>query len=268
MDSPDTKPTIIKTDFIYPEIKSSDRVYGAGLVGPILRENGDWSDYLPPEEEQNIRGIESSACFIEAPQHVIATIQEEEFLEKDRNYSARFNALLAGGTPQGGDPIKGAKSIKFDGLVDDAEMPFGADIESWEDFHSFKGVNARRIKDLAQKWLSDWRVDFKIVLEKDDPIDLKYIKLNEALKRSPVAISVSAWYEKGGIYFKPEGARDNHMVEAVFLDDQNRIHVRDTYSPFSKILAPYYDCEFGLGWVVNRKVKVNWFIDLIHRLWK
>src|SRR3990167_8104091 len=116
----------IKTNFIYPEIKPEHYKFGSGqIIGTPLREDGDWRDYLPPEELQNVRGIESSACYIEAQQHTIATIEEETFNELDNNYASRFNALLSGGTEQGGNPIMGADSIRHDGLVKDSLMPFG-----------------------------------------------------------------------------------------------------------------------------------------------
>jgi len=75
--------TPVKTNFIYPEILPEHYRFGSGqILGTPLREDGDWRDYLPPEEAQNIRGIESSACYIEAQQHAIATI--EAILSKAR----------------------------------------------------------------------------------------------------------------------------------------------------------------------------------------
>lgn len=258
----------VATNFIYPNIKESDRVFGSAISLPILRENGDWRDSLPPTEDQNIRGIESSACYIEAQQHSIATLLEEVFKIPNENFSARFNALLSNGTQNGGDPVQGAKSIKYDGLIPEDMMSFGPYIQSWDDFHSWKGVNMFDCKKEGKNWLSNWSPNFKIIVEKDYALETKYLQIREYLKRGTCPISVTAWYEKNDMYYKPNGLRDNHLVEAVYIDEQNRIHIRDTYYPYDKILEPNYDFEFALVWLLDRNTqkKSNWLLDILKRL--
>lgn len=256
----------IEPNFIYPEIKESDRKFGAGITGDIIREDGNWRDYLPPVEDQNVRGIESSACYIEGQQHSIATIQEEEFSLPDQNYSSRFSALLSGGTQVGGDPIAGAKSIKYDGLIPDSKMPFGNDVTSWDDFHSWKGVDQSECKNLGKDFANTWDLNFKIAVEISYPLETKYIQLREALKRSPVPMSVVAWYERNGKYYKPEGLRDSHLVEAVYLNDKNEITIRDTYPPYEKVLEANTNFEFALYWVVKKKGLTTEQISLFQRI--
>lgn len=257
----------VRQNFLYPEIKETDRTYAG--VAEVINPEGDWRPFLPPEELQNIRGIESSSCYVEAQQHSIATLQEQKFLLPDQNYSARFNALLSGGTENGGDPIKGIKSIKYDGCVPDDKMPFGEDLHSFEDFHSWKGVNLRELRDLGKRWASEWRVGFKIVAEQDDPIKTKYLKLRGALKRSPVSISVTAWFEENGEYIKPEGMSDNHLCTAIYVDEKDRIFVRDTYFPFTKMLTPQFNFDFAMGYNLTRDLSGKKSIcDLIKGLWK
>lgn len=248
---PKHRHTKIKTNFKYPRIKSSDRTFGASL-GQVLREDGDWRDFLPPEELQNQNGVESSACYVEASQHAIAVLQEEALNLKDQNYSARFNALLSNGTQNGGDPIAGAKSIKFDGLVPDEMMSF-IGITNWPEYHSWKGVDMLGVRAKAKEFLDKWSLNFKILSEKNTPLKTKYLDLREALKRSPVPLSVCAWYEKNGEYYKPEGKRDNHFVLALYLDEHDSIHILDTYSPYLKVLAPKTQFEFALVWVVEKR---------------
>lgn len=242
-------------NFIYPDIKDSDRSYAG--VSEIVREDGNWLDYLPPIEDQNIRGIESSACYIEAQQHTIATLLEEKFDIKDSNFSARFNALLSNGTEEGGDPIKGAKSIKFDGLIPQTLMDFGDDIQSWDDFHSWKGVNQNDCISKGKDFAGQWDMSFKIVVEKDMPLQTKYTLLRQALKISPCPISVYAWVKNGEKYIKPDGVRDNHLVEAVMVDENNRITIRDTYAPYQKTLAPNFDFEFAMSYTLQKKTQQN-----------
>jgi hypothetical protein len=263
------KHTKVKRNFKYPKIKASDRTYGVSL-GNIIRENGDWRDYLPPDELQNQNGVESSGCYVEAQQATIATIQEEQFNLPDQNYSARLNTLLSNGTESGGDPIAGAKSIKYDGLVFEEDMPF-KDISNWSEYHSWKGVDENKIRAKAKEFLEKWSLNFKILVERDIPLKTKYQDLREGLKRSPVDISVCAWYEANGEYYKPQGKRDNHFVEAVYVDDKDRIYIRDTYYPHLKILAPKTNFEFALTWVVEKRPyeqKVNLLKQLIALLGK
>lgn len=245
----------VPPNFKYPEITPEHYRFGSGeLQGTPLRPDGDWRDYLPPEEDQNVHGIESSACYIEGQQHTIATLEEEHLKEIDNNYSARFNALLSNGSEDGGDPLKGAESIRTDGLIPDAMMPFGDNIDSWDDFHSWKDIDESAARLAGKQYIAQKKLGYDIIFEKYDALATKYAKLRRALPYSPCPISVTAWYEQDGIYYKPEGAQDNHLVEAVYIDDQNRIYIRDTYSPYLKILAPYYNPDFGMRWSVEKKV--------------
>lgn len=257
-------------NFIYPEISHQDRWYGANIQGQVLRQDGNWRDYLPPTEDQNIRDIESSACYIEAQQHSLATLLEEQFGLKDQNFSARFNALLSDGTQHGGDPIKGAKSIKYDGMVDDAKMPFDNSITCWDDFHSWKGVNKDDLIVLGKQWTQFWTAEFVPIIEKEMPLATKYVVLKQWLKSCPCPISVTAWYQQGDVYIKPEGLNDNHLVEAYYVDDQNRIYIRDTYAPYQKILAPNFNFDFAMAWTIkkNDNPKEGWLWTLIKSLFK
>lgn len=257
----------IPINFVYPKIKDTDFRFGSRqLQGIPLRANGDWRDYTPPSELQNRKRVESSACYVEASQHAIATIQEEQFGAPDNNYSARFNALLSEGTPQGGDPIVGGDSIRHDGLISETTLPF-ENINSWEEYHSFKGANENECRREGKNWLVQWKPEYDIVITRHESVAVKYAKLKEALNYSPVPISVTAWYEKDGVYVKPEGERDNHLVECVYVDKENHPWVWDTYPPFLKKLAPYYNFEFGMRWNLTKlDGKKNWCVGLLKEL--
>ena len=246
-----SRPMKIKSNFVYPVIKESDRTFGVSL-GNIINESGDWRNYLPEEESQVQNGVESSACYIESQQRAIATIQEEEFDVPNSNYSARFNALLSNGEENGGDPIRGAKSLKYDGLIPDETMSF-KDVRSWTEYHSWKGVDEKLCRQKGKEFLDRWDINFKIVSEREEPLETKYLSLKEALKRSPVPVSVCAWFERNGEYYKPIGKRDNHLTLAVYVDDKDRIHVWDSYSPYTKILEAKTNFEFAMALVVKKK---------------
>ena len=243
--------------FIYPEIKEEDRIFGGGLfTEPIIKPDGDWRAIKIPDEDQNVAGVESSACYIEAQQSTDASLKEFQYNILDENDSARFNALLSGGTESGGDPIKGALSMKNDGVVPQWMMDWGNYIKSWADFHSWKGVDKDKCLLEGKKDASLWDKKFKIIAEKDTPLKTKYINLREGLKRSPCPLSVCAWYEKNGKYYKPNGMRDTHLVKAEYVDKDNSIWIKDTYFPYIKVLEPNTDFEFAMYRTINRKLEV------------
>ncbi len=262
-------------NFKYPEITEDHKAYtyGSANAGEVIRPNGDWRDYLPPEEEQNRHNVESSACYIEAQQHAIAVILEEEYAMPDLNFAARFNALLSGSTENGGDPLKGADSIRYDGLIPEGMMPFSEDILSWSDFHSWKGVKETLCRIAGKLWLKKWEPNNWIVFKREDSIQAKYIKLRDALKRSPVPMSVYAWIDDNDIYTKPEGLRDTHLTLCIHVDEKNRPYFFDTYPPFIKIGEPFYNSEFAMRWTVKKvtepTVEINIimkFIELLKRI--
>lgn len=271
----DNKLIHIKTpgNFKYPEIKDTDFIFGSGeVVGTEICSDGDWRNSTPPEEYQSRHGVESSACFIEAQQHTIATIQEKQHGVLDQNYSSRFNLNFADATEEGGSPLKGADSIRKNGLIPDEMMPFSDDIESWAEFRSFKNVDKADCLIAGQRWLNHWDPKYDIVFLKNDPVEIKYRKLKQALKYSPICASVYAWIlnPETNEYEKPEGYYDQHLIEIVYVDNQNSAYIWDTYAPFLKKLAPNYNFDFGLRWTVNKVERIpsnsNWVKDLSQRL--
>lgn len=260
---------ILPTDFIYPEIKETDFIVGSDNIdAPILRSDGDWRPYTPPEEEQRRNGVESSACFVEGCQHSLASIQEEEYDLIDQNYSARFNLMFSSASPQGGDPLKAAQSFRDKGLIPDEMLPFSEEITSWEEFNSFKGGDKAACLKQGKKWREIWDPKYSIAVKREYDVVEKYRILRQVLKSCPAPVSVYAWVIKDGLYIKPKGVRDNHLAELVYIDSDNHPYIWDTYPPFLKKLEPFYDFDFGMRWTLTRvdKKKDNWLVDLIKRL--
>lgn len=244
-------------NFIYPDLKPEDfRLGSSPIITPELRADGDWRSYLPPFEDQLINGVEASDCYVEASQHAIATIISERFGIKDKNFSARYNALLSNGTEGGGSPTEGAQSIRHDGLIDDDLFNF-LGVGSWDEYHSWKGVDEQKLRTKGKAWLQSFRPKWDIVFERENSVKDKITKLRSALRFSPVPMSVNGnyWYPNAdGQYEKPKGSNDTHFVLAVYLDEKNRTTILDTYKPYIKVLAPNYDSDFGLRWTVDKNI--------------
>lgn len=239
---------IIK-NFVYPKIKSEDYIFGSGQVlGTVLREDGDWRLYLPPEEHQRRNGVESSSCFIEAQQHTIATILEGHFAIQDQNFSARFNLIFSDATPSGGDPLKGAQTFRDYGLIPDTLLPFSDDIKYWDEFNSFKGGNEKLCKEQGKTWRRYWDPRYDIVIKREMDLETKYLRLKEALKYSPIPVSVYGVQSGDSYVKKPKGVNDTHMVELVYIDANDVPYVFDTYPPFLKKLPAKYNFDFGMRW--------------------
>ena len=238
--------------FIYPEIDDTTRNYAG--ISPIINPSGDWTQFITPFEEQRINNTEPSDCYIQAQQSCIAILLEYIYGIKDSNFLADFNALLSQGTPTGGDPIKGALSIKKDGLISQS-MRDRTGIKTWEEYHSWKGMDRDKCIAEGKKETLQWDKTFRVVVEKDMPLETKYVLLKEELKRCPPPISFYAWVERNGKYYKPEGVRDTHLVDAIVLKvtDNNEIVIKDTYPPFLKTLEANSDFEFAMGWTISKK---------------
>lgn len=246
--------TILQGNFIYPIVTPSTFRLGA-IEKEIIRSDGDWRNFLPLDEEQRRRGIESSSCYIQAQQHAIATILEEEYNIKDSNFSERFNFILSNGTQNGGNPIEGADSIRKDGLVSDELFPFSEIIQSWSEFNSWKGGDEVSLRAIGKKFIEEWIINYEVVFLKYDSIEEKYRALRKALKYSPVPISVYGWIEENGVYVKTSEIADNHLTLCIYLDDDNCPWVLDTYAPFIKKLQPFYPSDFAMSLSVSKKWK-------------
>jgi hypothetical protein len=244
---------MIKQNFIYPNITEKHYRFGSNqLVGTVINPTGDWRSYTPQGELQNRNGIESFACYVEASQHAIATILEEQFSITDSDFASRFNALLSNGSEFGGDPLAGGDSIRNDGLIPDSMMTFADYITSWDDFHSWKGADQEKCIQTGKDFISKWKLNYDIVFERDESIDDKYRKLKESLNYSPSPLSIYGLTDENGNYVpKPEGASDTHLVLAVYVEG-DVIWVWDTYLPFLKKLPAGYSPDFAMRWGVTK----------------
>src|SRR3990167_5171998 len=258
------------TNFQYPEIKETDYVFGSGqIVGSVLRPDGDWRPYLPPQELQHRNGVESSACFIEASQHTLATILEETFDVKDQNFSARFNLIFAEAFPNGGDPLKGGQTFRDRGLIPDSMLPFSDLITSWLEFRSFIGGDKDECIRQGKVWRANWAPKYDGVVKREMDLETKYARMRDALKYSPLPMSVYGKIENGTYVPKPKGVSDTHLVELVYIDDKDCCYVWDTYEPLLKKLPAKYNPDFAMRWSIERnteKQQISIITQLINLL--
>jgi hypothetical protein len=236
----------IPQSFQYPDIPEIKDVVLGG-VEETLREDGDWRDYVPNPEYQRRNGIESSSCYVHGMQKGFATLLEEKYGMKDLDYSERYNFIFSHGTKNGGDPLESLASIKDHGMIPDSMLPFSKDIDSWEEFNSFSGGDERLCRLAGKVWRQRWSPDGKVIVTRNMPLSKKKEILRHELKKSPIPVSVFAWYKKGDVYIKPEGERDNHLALLVYIDKEGYPYVFDTYDPFIKKLDKDFNFEFAFS---------------------
>lgn len=200
-----------------------DYVFGGmgNLGGAVLQENGQWDEYLPLFERQNINGVETYACASFGTLSAIEILLKRKF-GIDENYSDRWCAWNSGTDPyinKGNSPHKVAETLRKAGTPVQQKWDFSSDITTVEKF--YENPPPKLFEDAREDFINKW--GFKHQYVNGNPDDIK-----AALKYSPVCISVSAWYEENGIFVQK--GTDNHWVVAYGYDDEKRVYkIFDTY---------------------------------------
>lgn len=173
----------------------------------------------------------------------------------EQNFSDRWVGIVAETKPPGNDPHKVAEAIRKNGVIDEALLPFDEkNLNSVEDYFSFKGADEKVCRDKGHVWLN--RFDFKHEwLWTDDLKDIskRHKLLKEYLKYSPLGISVTAWKQNENGEYTSDGQDNTHWCMAFKIDDQNRVYVFDSYDQEIKILTADHDIQFAKRYNIREK---------------
>lgn len=200
-----------------------DYIFGSSLPMTVVNPTGDWSDSLPVKEFQNLNGIETYACVTFTLLNCVETLIKCKYGETV-NYSERFLACVSGTKEGGNDPQIVCEFLRKVGVVPQELWDFN--VSSFEEF--YKPIPPK-LYELAKEFNDKW--DFK-----HEYVPNTKEHISQALKCSPLLISVSAWYmNRDGRYYRPEGAPDNHATTLFYESEDNFRRVFDSYdSPFIK----------------------------------
>jgi len=234
----------INYGFIEPEITVSDFIFGSTdktktLKGKILVPDGQWDKWLPENEMQNRQGFESYNC------SNYGTLNAKDTLEK-RLYgtvidnSERFLGVVSKTSHAGNNPHGVAEAIRKHGLIPETELTWTPDINTWEEYYSPKPMTKKYL-DMGKEWLKEYDFKHEYAFHGYDSLASKQEKLQEALRQSPIGISVYAWINRNGVYYKPSGARDNHWCTCYG-------YVKDKYW---KIFDSYDNTRKKVEWNTN-----------------
>jgi len=252
-----TKGHGLQFDTIQPE----DFYLGGGFIGTKeIQPDGQWDGFLPEKEIQNKNGIETMACTIYGTQNCIEILLNKVLFESD-NFSERFNAILAGITQSGGSPHNAAECIRKNGMINDEELPFDESIDSWEKYYSPIPMPKKYLTK-GLEWLKEYDFKHEWVFT-NELLEQKIQLIKEALKRSPVGMSVYSWSSpEDGVYQKQ--GQDNHWVCCYGYTDKGW-KIFDSYDNSQKIYSFNANISMAkLYWISKKNgIKKGWFEILL-----
>lgn len=248
----------MKHGFIAPKIETHEQgihhVLGTEKIPyPVINPTGDYLAFLPDREPQSKNGVETFACAVYNTLNSIET-QIKYLTGEPVNYSDRFVANLAKqkgilNPLQGSDPHQIAELIRnVTGNINESSLPWTDDITSSTQYYS--AVISSALLALGTDWFKTWRLTHRWIFTSGTPQE-KRDKIKDALTKGTVSVSVSAWSSNGTLYYKPEGATDNHWTSLVQANGNDPYKIFDSYDTFVKDLDPLYDFGFAKVYFVR-----------------
>ena len=230
---------------IQPSIKDWRAGGITGKTKVILREDGDYSKFLPEKEYQKAVLFDSYSCITFSALNCIETIAKVQY-GLDWNLSDRFTAKMSNTTKNGNYFAYVAESIRKHGVVNEEVWPFPrkqiSPAYTWDNHYEDIPDEVRAE---GLKWLEEWKVEWEWV-----PMRL----IPEHLKYGPMQVGVLAWpYKKNGLYHDGGDIRRNHGV-MYYNHEEDYEEIYDHYDDVKKKLVPGYDFRSAIQFSL---IKIN-----------
>jgi len=234
----------------------TDYVFGGGFIGTKeINSGGNWKEFLPKEEFQNLQNLETMNCAVFATLNCIEILINFHFHE-EQNFSERFTGIMSGTQKTGNSPQVVAQCVRKVGLIPEKELPFSEDIDTWEKYYS-PWPMLKKYLTMGRQWLEQYDFSHEYVFDTDDNLSVarKHELIGLALKRSPVAMSVYAWdMGFGGIY--RQTGRDNHLCTVYGLNENGDYLMFDTYDNTHKVYSKESDVKVAkMFWITKAEKK-------------
>lgn len=224
-----------------------------GLSQEPIQPDGQWDDYLPSYEIQHTDAYDTYNCTAYGSTNLV-----EIFLKRlfgiDKNYSERYLGIMAGTRPPGNSPHKVLDQIRASGLIDDILLPL-SEAKTIEEYYSPDPI-PYSLKEQGRAWVRSYEMKHEWVLTPNDSDKPERIK--RALAFSPVGVSVYAWRNKDGLYYKPSGARDNHWCLIYGYKEGEYWKVFDSYDATHKRLTWNYDFDYAKRIRIAKRKLTPW----------
>lgn len=210
-------------------------VYGKAQMPFIsYNESGDWRPWLPMYEAQADL-YETNGCPVWGSQNALEIFHKFMYAYEP-NYSELYTYLLTPVNPKkGANPHNAMEAIRKYGLIEHKlfELP-----RKRSDFLKAKVTPAMLKK--GEEWKKQYTFMHEWLWE-TRPANWKEI-LKDALKTSPVGITVTAWHEQGGLYVS-NGMPNTHWCVLVHIDENGVMYCFDSYDHSLKKLHPDHSIE-------------------------
>ena len=226
--------------YIYTQ-KPTDWIFGSytGIQTTEKNPGGQWLEYTPVMESQVIGDRDTWACT------TFSTLSCLETLHKwktgiEINWSDKYNAVLAGTVPFGGNTIQTVcDTIRSYGLVLESDCPF----ERWEAGYKIP----QEIIDKGKKWFDNYALNFDSVRPTLENYQGDIIN---ALEYSPLAVGVA--YANGEGILNPKTTQ-NHLVALVGYKYGEYWLVMDSY----QMKIKKYDWNYRFAGLVRFNLTIK-----------
>lgn len=194
------------------------------LIKKVLQEDGQWIEYLPEDEMQRGRNVETMACVSFGKLNCIE-ILAKRLWNKEWNKSDRFTAKMSGTSRSGNIMSRVGDSVRNDGIVKQDKWENNIETFTWNEFYS---EPTRDVKELGKNFIKKYSTGYEAVYNNKQTI-------KQALRFSPIWAAFCSWYlGSNGIYYKL--GSPNHVACIVGYTEEY-VLVYDSYAPHVKKVA-------------------------------
>lgn len=224
-------------------------VSGADKV--VLREDGQYQNFLPKVEYQHAVYFDTMACVTFSALNCLEIYQNVRGI--NANYSDRFTAKMSGTTNRGNSLVNVAESIRKDGVIPEEDWAFPRlqrqPVFEWEDYYQ---EIPDELKMKGKRWALENTVQWEWI-----PMS----RLQDALKYAPIQVTMRAGIKpnKDGLYTDGGSRARNHAVTLVGYKEGEYWEVFDHYQG-NEIRRMVWDYDFIWAMqftIAHKKINTN-----------
>lgn len=239
--------------YIEEPVTEDQYFLGANLL-PLteIRPDGQWDEFLPVYECQERGRFDSMNCSNYGTLNCFETLYKC-LSGEELNWSERYTGVMTGTTRRGNDPHKVAEVIRKEcGLIPESELPFSENIDAWHEYY-FPNPMTGKFLDMGRSFLQSFALGHEWVFT-GGSVKSKQRLLVEALKFSPIGVSVRAWNfnDSTGLYFKKDGESDTHWCMLYGYEYGKFWKVYDHYNQSFKHLEWNYDFDRAKRYFIEK----------------
>lgn len=244
-------------DFVLGADRSLVAKFGATPLVP----DGDWTTYLYDLVYSHQAPVfETNACTVHGLLNACELLANRVF-GRTLDLSDRFVSALAGIDPQrGATPRTAAEWFRKNWSVNEADWPTNI-ARSVEEFYA---PPPSKLKTLALAQGAEYAFGWEYV-------NISKPTIKEALKYSPVCISVYLLKDENGLFYKPAGERDGHWLTCLKIKDNGNYIVLDSYpdehGSFIKEIRADFTPEMAMGYYISKQITSDsWFAKFLQQI--